>query len=93
MTMAKDDEKSALQDEAQRVAICGRLLNDMIAHLAARFGVGAVVIALTEMVGCQSCVAEATRGASIRTLVERLKGPPGISRARRGSGSESGGES
>jgi hypothetical protein len=53
-------------------AICLRILNDMILQLGKRYGVSAVVLALTEIVGCQSCVSDKANGDSLRGLLERM---------------------
>ena len=55
------------------VAICVRTLNQTIGALARSHGVAVVVAALTEVMGCSSCITDSIeRGASIRALVERM---------------------
>ena len=55
------------------VAVCVQKLNHAIGDLARCYGVAAVVAALTEVMGCSSCIADGIeRGASIRVLVERM---------------------
>jgi hypothetical protein len=56
------------------VAVCVRALNLTIGELARCHGVATVVAALTEVMGCSSCITDSIeRGASIRTLVERMR--------------------
>jgi len=56
------------------VAACMRTLNHTIGELARCYGATAVVVALTEVMGCSSCITDTVeRGASIRALVERLR--------------------
>ena len=56
------------------VAVCIRTLNHTIGELARCHGATAVVVALTEVMGCSSCITDTVeRGASIRALVERLR--------------------
>jgi hypothetical protein len=76
-TMPDNDENSDDPGYPADVAACSRILNDTIGHLASRFGVDAVVSALTEIVGCQLCISEAARGAGIRGLAERMRPAPG----------------
>ena len=68
---------NALQADSEQdsvaAGICLRILNDMILELARRHGVGAVVLALTEIVGCQSCIDDKADGDSVRALLERMK--------------------
>ncbi len=55
------------------VAACVRTLNHTIGALARFHGVAAVVVALTEVMGCSSCISDSIeRGTSIRRLVERM---------------------
>jgi hypothetical protein len=54
------------------VAVCVRTLNRTIGQLANRYGAASVVAALTEVVGCASCVDDVSRGTSIRALIERI---------------------
>ena len=55
------------------IAICVQQLNQAIGDLARCHGVAAVVAALTEVMGCASCVTDSVeRGASIRVLVEQM---------------------
>jgi hypothetical protein len=62
-------------DGGEAVASCVRALNHTIGELARRHGVPAVVAALTEVMGCASCITDSVeRGASIRVLVERMRG-------------------
>lgn len=60
-------------ESAEAVADCVRTLNHTIGALARSHGVAAVVLALTEVMGCSSCIADSIeRGTSIRGLVERM---------------------
>jgi hypothetical protein len=57
----------------EAVVICIRTLNHTIGELARCHGVAAVVIALTEVMGCSTCIADSIeRGTSVRLLVERM---------------------
>jgi hypothetical protein len=70
--MAPRDDNEDI-GEARHVAICARTLNDTIGELARRYGTAAVVVALTEVMGCASCItASGERGTKIRALMERL---------------------
>ena len=53
--MSKKDKSTGHLDELAAVATCSRILNDVILQLASRYGVEAVVSALTEIMDCQSC--------------------------------------
>ena len=54
-------------------ATCVREINHTIGELARCYGVATVVAALTEVMGCASCITDSLeRGASIRALVERV---------------------
>ncbi len=56
------------------VASCVRMLNHTIGELARSHGVPAVVAALTEVMGCSSCITDnIERGTSVRSLVERMR--------------------
>lgn len=58
--------------DAKVVAMCVRQLDLTIGELARRYGAAAVVVALTEVMGCGSCATDSVeRGVSIRELVER----------------------
>ena len=60
-------------ESGDAVAICVRTLNHTIGALARTHGVPAVVAALTEVMGCSSCITDSIeRGTSIRRLVERM---------------------
>jgi hypothetical protein len=67
-----DDDGSAAPICDRDVAICTRILDDTIAGLAVRFGVVAVVAALTEVVGCHACVTGSQRGAGMGALIEKM---------------------
>ncbi len=55
------------------VASCVRTLNHTMGELARSHGVAAVVAALTEVMGCSSCITDSIeRGTSVRSLVERM---------------------
>jgi len=57
----------------EAVAACVRAINHTIGELARSHGVGAVVAALTEVMGCSSCITDnIERGGSVRMLVERM---------------------
>jgi hypothetical protein len=68
--MADRDESVAAANPAD-VSACVQTLNRTIGQLANRYGAAPVVAALTEVVGCSSCVDDASRGASIRTRMQR----------------------
>jgi hypothetical protein len=71
--MANYDDASFTGADSSNVAVCMRKLNDTIGELARRYGTASVVVALTEIMGCSSCAMNSVeRGASIRTLVERM---------------------
>ncbi len=58
----------------EAVEACMRTLNHTIGELARCHGVAAVVAALTEVMGCSSCITDGIeRGTSIRDLVERMR--------------------
>jgi hypothetical protein len=63
-------DKSAA--ESRDAAICTRILDDTITGLAVRFGVAPVVAALTEIVGCYSCVTNPLQGAGMRALIKKM---------------------
>ena len=54
------------------VAVCVRTLNRTIGWLANRYGAASVAAALTEVMGCSSCLDDVSRGMSIRALIERI---------------------
>jgi len=59
---------------SKEVAACVRQLNQTMGELARVFGASAVVVALTQVMGCESCAMDSVeRGASIRALMERMK--------------------
>ena len=61
--------------DTTNVAICVHKLNHTIGELARCYGAMSVVIALTEVMGCSACATDSVeRGASIRALVERMRG-------------------
>ncbi len=70
MTQKEDDERGPLDPGG--VGICTRILNDTVAQLAVRYGVSTVVFALTEIVGCSSCLSDAGRDANLHSLVDKL---------------------
>jgi hypothetical protein len=74
--MAKREDNLHIADaEAGNVVACERALNHAIGELARQYGVSAVVVALPQVMGCSSCATDRVeRGASIRTLVERIGG-------------------
>ncbi len=67
----KDDDEADLLDPSG-VGICTRILNDTVAQLAVRYGVATVVFALTEIVGCSSCLNDASRTANLHSLIGKL---------------------
>jgi hypothetical protein len=71
--MAENKEREGLGSvDLQDVAMCVRQLDHTIGELARRYGTAAVVVALTEVMGCASCATDSVeRGVSIRALVER----------------------
>jgi hypothetical protein len=72
--MAERKESVDVADvDANNVAACVRALNHTIGELARQYGVSAVVVALTQVMGCSSCTTDRVeRGASIRALIERI---------------------
>ncbi len=70
MTQNQDDEGDVL--DAGGIGICTRILNDTVAQLAVRYGVSTVVFALTEIVGCSSCLHDPGQGENLRSLVGKL---------------------
>jgi hypothetical protein len=71
--MADRDDNEEIRDaDLQGVTVCVRTLNHTIGQLANRYGAASVVVALTEVVGCSSCVTDVSRGWGIRALVERI---------------------
>jgi hypothetical protein len=61
------------RNSEEAVAACVRKINHTVGELARCYGVAAVVAALTEVMGCASCITDSMeRGASIRALVERV---------------------
>jgi len=57
----------------EAVVSCVRTLNHTIGELARCHGVAVVVAALTEVMGCSSCITNSIeRGASLGQLVERM---------------------
>jgi hypothetical protein len=70
---ARDDSDDIGEADSSNVAICTRTLNHTIGELARCYGAASVVVALTEVMGCASCMTDIVeRGTSIRALVERL---------------------
>jgi hypothetical protein len=62
--------------DSSDVGACVGELNHTIGELARRYGAAAVVVALTEVMGCASCATDSIeRGASIRALMERMSLP------------------
>lgn len=72
--MADRDDNDEIGDaDSKGVAVCVRTLNHTIGELARCYGAASVVVALTEVMGCASCMTDIVeRGTSIRALVERL---------------------
>lgn len=72
--MAGEKERDAHSGvDAKEVAICVRELNHTVGELARRYGAASVVVALTEVMGCESCAIDSVeRGVSIRALMERM---------------------
>ena len=58
--------------DSSTVALCVRTLNDTIGELANRYGAAAVVAALTDVMGCATCMDDVKRGTGIRALMERI---------------------
>lgn len=70
---ARDDSDDSGKADLGNVAICTRTLNHTIGELARCYGAASVVLALTEVMGCASCMSDSVeRHTSIRALVERL---------------------
>jgi hypothetical protein len=67
-----DRDDSTGDANAKDVAVCVRMLNRTIGQLANRYGAASVAAALTEVMGCSSCVDDASRGTSIRALMKRI---------------------
>jgi hypothetical protein len=71
--MADRDDNDEIGDANSRdVAVCVLALNRTIGQLANRYGAASVVAALTEVVGCASCVNDVSRGTRIRALMVRI---------------------
>jgi len=71
--MADRDDNDEIGDaDSKGVADCVRTLNHTIGQLADHYGAASVVAALTEVVGCLSCVGDVRRGTGIRALMERI---------------------
>lgn len=69
--MSKGDTKDLRATDNS--AVCVRKLNHTIGELARCYGTASVVAALTQIMGCSSCITDSVkRGASIRALVERM---------------------
>lgn len=72
MTRREDNVDIAGADSG-KVGACVRALNHTIGELARQHGVSAVVVALTQVMGCSCCATDSVeRGASIRALTERI---------------------
>lgn len=69
MTDRKDHSGDA---DSRNVAICVRTLDHTIGQLASCYGATSVVAALTEVMGCSSCVADVNRGTRIRSRMEQI---------------------
>jgi hypothetical protein len=71
--MPEHDEKEDIRKaDSRNVALCVRALNQTIGQLANRYGTSAVVAALTDVMGCASCVEDVNRGTRVRALMERI---------------------
>jgi hypothetical protein len=72
--MAKHDDSDEVRNaDSSDVAMCVRTLNHTIGELARRHGAACVVVALTEVMGCASCITDTVeRSSSMRALVERI---------------------
>jgi hypothetical protein len=69
----QEDSHEIGATELNSVAACTQKLGTLIGELAQRYGTAAVVVALTEVVGCWACAKDGVdRGASIRALIERM---------------------
>jgi hypothetical protein len=72
---AEDHSNDSSRADMSNVSICVRKLNHTIGELARCYGAMSVVVALTEVMGCSACATDSVeRGASIRALVERMRG-------------------
>jgi hypothetical protein len=67
-----DRDDSTGDANAKDVAVCVRTLNRTIGQLANRYGSASVAAALTEVMGCSSCVDDASRATSIHALMKRV---------------------
>ena len=71
--MAGRDYSDDMGDADSRgAAVCVRTLNRTIGQLANRYGAAAVVMALTEVMGCSSCMSDVSCGRGIRALMKRI---------------------
>jgi len=71
--MTKGEDRDIAAADAGNVVACVRALNHTIGELARQHGVSAVVVALTQVMGCSTCATDSVeRGASIRALLERI---------------------
>lgn len=59
---------------SRQIAACVRALNRTIGELATVYGSASVAAALTQVMGCPSCLEDVSRGAGIQALIERISG-------------------
>lgn len=70
---ARDDSDDSGKADLGDVAICTRTLNYTIGELARCYGAASVVVALTDVMACASCMTDSVeRHTIIRALVDRL---------------------
>jgi hypothetical protein len=55
------------------VRTCTDQLESALSQLQERYGIAAVLAALTEVAGCASCVGHTMKGDSLRALIERIE--------------------
>lgn len=73
----ESDLSSSGGSERGNVADCSARLKVVISELARCYGAAAVVVALTEIVGCAACAKDGVeRGTSIRGLIARIGTSP-----------------
>jgi hypothetical protein len=71
--MANRGDNDEIGDaDSKDVTVCVRTLNHTIGQLANRYGAASVAAALTEVVGCSSCVGDVSRSTGIRVLMKRI---------------------
>jgi hypothetical protein len=68
----RDDDDHVGDADSRDVAVCVQTLNHTIGQLANCHGAAAVVAALTEVMGCSSCMSDVSCGRGIRALMKQI---------------------